>query len=77
MAADAADPDRLFDALAVDTPPEADAIPVFIRSPVYGTRCSTIVAIDGGGRGTIAERRFDAAGAHLGDSRLSFAWPAP
>ncbi|MET0180625.1 MAG: NRDE family protein [Novosphingobium sp.] len=34
----------------------------FIADPVYGTRCSTVVAIDRAGRATIAERRFNAAG---------------
>jgi uncharacterized protein with NRDE domain len=34
----------------------------FIVGPVYGTRCSTVVAIDGAGMLTFVERSFDAAG---------------
>ena len=52
-----------------DTPP-------FIRHPLYGTRCSTIVTVDHAGVGRIAERRFDAAGAVTGDTALDFRWPA-
>jgi uncharacterized protein with NRDE domain len=50
--------------------------PVFMRDPVYGTRCSTVVTVDAAGRGTIAERRFDADGTMTGETRLAFAWPA-
>ena len=52
-----------------DTPP-------FIRSPLYGTRCSTVVTVDRDGVGRIVERRFDAAGAPTGDTALDFRWPA-
>ena len=52
-----------------DTPP-------FIRHPLYGTRCSTVVTVDHAGVGRIAERRFDAAGAVTGDTALDFRWPA-
>lgn len=54
----------------------ADA-PVFIVDPVYGTRCSTVVVIDAGGRGAIAERRFDRTGAQIGKTRIdiSLNWP--
>jgi len=48
--------------------------PVFIRNPVYGTRCSTVVTVDAAGAGVIAERRFDAAGAVTGETRLGFRW---
>ncbi len=57
-----------------DVPLEAHATPVFIRNPVYGTRCSTVVAVDRKGAGTIAERRFDADGQAAGETSLSFAW---
>lgn len=75
----------LFGALADDTPPpasdegeqgpEAPFSPVFIRNPLYGTRCSTVITIarDGGGR--IAERRFDADGKPVGETTLAFRWP--
>lgn len=52
-----------------DTPP-------FIRHPLYGTRCSTVVLIGHDGAATIAERRFDAAGSVTGDTVLDFRWPA-
>lgn len=48
--------------------------PVFIRNPVYGTRCSTVVTVDNLGRGRIAERRFNAAGSLDGESVLTFSW---
>lgn len=50
---------------------------VFIRDAVYGTRCSTIVAIDRDGAGIITERRFDAEGEASGETSLAFARPAP
>jgi uncharacterized protein with NRDE domain len=55
---------------------EATALPAFIRNPVYGTRCSTLVLVDAEARGTIIERRFDSAGLPTGESRKSFAWAA-
>lgn len=82
-------PAELFTVLASEAPPEAGLLPAapsdiaieprdtapFIRHPVYGTRCSTIVAIGSDGRGTVAERRFDAAGAPSGETALGFRWP--
>lgn len=50
--------------------------PPFIRNPVYGTRCSTVVAVDRVGQGRIIERRFDAQGDPSGESSQTFAWPA-
>ncbi|WP_315836077.1 NRDE family protein [Bradyrhizobium prioriisuperbiae] len=49
---------------------------IFVRHPVYGTRSSTVVTIDAAGRGSISERRYDAAGAPTGDTRLAFTWRA-
>lgn len=49
--------------------------PIFIRNPLYGTRCSTVVAIDRDGRGLIVERRYDAAGEPVGRTELTFSWP--
>jgi uncharacterized protein with NRDE domain len=49
---------------------------VFVRNAVYGTRCSTVAAIDVQGRGVIVERRFDAEGQRAGQTRLAFLWPA-
>jgi uncharacterized protein with NRDE domain len=50
--------------------------PVFIVNPGYGTRCSTVIAIDSAGHGTIIERSYDETGASTGTVRLDFAWPA-
>ena len=55
--------------------PEPALSPIFIRHPVYGTRCSTVVAIDADGNGLIVERRYDSAGAPTGESALAFSWP--
>jgi uncharacterized protein with NRDE domain len=57
-----------------DVPLEAPETPVFIRNAVYGTRCSTVVAIDRAGIGTIIERRFTAEARADGETRLTFAW---
>ena len=80
----------LLAALAAETPapapgpewdphgpdPEPRYAPVFIRNASYGTRCSTIVAIDNAGHGTIIERRFLPGGEVEGDTTLTFRWPA-
>lgn len=54
--------------------PEPRFAPVFIHDAVYGTRCSTVLAVDREGRGLIAERSFDAAGTVTGEVRIPFAW---
>jgi uncharacterized protein with NRDE domain len=48
--------------------------PLFIKNEVYGTRCSTVMAISAGGEGSITERRFDAGGEVTGETTLSFEW---
>lgn len=58
-----------------DVPLEAPDTSVFIRNPVYGTRCSTVVAIDRAGIGAIIERRYSPDGRADGETRLAFAWP--
>jgi uncharacterized protein with NRDE domain len=72
------EPDALLAALADETPDPADPgnafSPVFIRHPDYGTRCSTVIAVDVDGAGTITERSFDADGAESGTVTLGFAW---
>jgi len=68
-------PQTLIDLLSDETTPDWDAYPVFIRSPVYGTRCSTVVAVDYKGQGQIIERRFDADGKILGQAEIEFVWP--
>jgi len=44
----------------------------FIVLPSFGTRCSTVVTLDRGGRVRFTERRFGPDGRPLGDSRYSF-----
>jgi len=86
---DASRPEALLDGLAEDVLPDAGIhlagpsdvplepalSPIFIRHPVYGTRCSTVVAIDDRGRGIIVERRYMATGEVAGQTSLHFAWP--
>lgn len=43
-----------------------------IVAPVYGTRCSTVLMMERGGRGRFAERAFDAAGADGETLRYEF-----
>ncbi|WP_420145663.1 NRDE family protein [Sphingobium sp.] len=83
------DPADLFEALAQrtlpnagmppatpsDAPDEAAASPIFIRNPIYGTRCSTIIAIAQDGAGLIMERRFGPQGEVTGESHEPFRWP--
>lgn len=59
-----------------DAPWEPRVSPIFIRNPLYGTRCSTVVMIDAQGRGLITERRFDASGTATGQTALRFDFPA-
>jgi len=75
----------LWDALRDETRADDSALPdtgiglarerwlssAFIRSPEYGTRASTIIALDANGHGFIAERRFDAEGDCIGETRLT------
>jgi uncharacterized protein with NRDE domain len=62
-------------AIPSDVPQEPNHSPIFIRNAVYGTRCSSVVAIDREGRGIIIERRFAPSGEAVGETRLSFVWP--
>jgi len=48
---------------------------IFINDPVYGTRCSTVIAVDAEGQGTMTERSFDSNGAASGEASLTFRWP--
>lgn len=45
---------------------------IFIRNPVYGTRCSTVVLVDRDGTGTVLEQRFDADGGPNGRTLVRF-----
>ncbi|HEV2272049.1 MAG TPA: NRDE family protein [Steroidobacteraceae bacterium] len=52
----------------------------FVHNERYGTRCSTIVAIEPTGACYLAERRFDSSGACIGETEFRLApgdWPAP
>jgi uncharacterized protein with NRDE domain len=74
----------LLDALRAETPdpalarpsegPEPRFAPVFIRDPEYGTRCSSVIAVDRAGAGLFIERRFDETGTTVGEARIDFAW---
>ncbi len=71
------DPEPLFTALAsrAELPgagPEARFSPVFIRNPLYGTRCSTVLHIAADGAARIIERRFDADGETTGETGIAF-----
>ena len=78
------DPAALLAALADNEPdplaferddgPIPEFSSVFIRSPLYGTRCSTVIVVDAEGAGTIIERSFDAEGVETGTVVLGFAW---
>jgi uncharacterized protein with NRDE domain len=57
-----------------DVPREAQDTPVFIRDPVYGTRCSTIVTVDRHGSGLATERSFDARGNETATVAIPFNW---
>lgn len=58
---------------APDTEETAPAS-IFVLNPVYGTRCSTVVAIDAERRGLIIERRYAPGGEVTGETALSFSW---
>jgi uncharacterized protein with NRDE domain len=42
----------------------------FVLHPLYGTRCSTVLLLEGDGRLYMAERRFDARGAIEGETEF-------
>ncbi len=79
--------EALFAALRSETRATDDALPstglpleleralssAFIASPMYGTRCSTVVVRTADGGGFIEERRFDAASTETGRTRLALA----
>jgi uncharacterized protein with NRDE domain len=69
-------PDQIFDLLADETDDVPAMERIFIRNPVYGTRCSTLIAVNKSGAGFISERRFDAQAVPAGETRLAFDWPA-
>jgi uncharacterized protein with NRDE domain len=85
LAAGSGDPAPLLDSLVAETPaadlaraedgPEQRFAPVFIRDPLYGTRCSTVIAVNRSGSGLIAERSFAPDGTVTGEVRIDFTWP--
>lgn len=79
LKADSGDSETLLRALRADDSPQVEPArarhsPIFIRNPVYGTRCSTVVAISETGEGLVAEHRYDAKGEPAGQTRLDFEW---
>ncbi len=61
-------PEALLDLLSSETIDDS----IFIRSDVYGTRCSTVVLVDYTGVGQIIERRFGPEGLADGETLLCF-----
>lgn len=77
LEAETADTAPLFAALTdpAELPgagPDPRFSPVFIRNPLYGTRCSTVLTIAADGAARIIERRFDAEGRTTGETELAF-----
>ncbi len=70
IAADAALPQT-----GVDLPTERLLSAAFIGGPSYGTRASSIVAVDHDGHGFIHERRFGPNGSFQGETRLEIPGP--
>lgn len=68
--------EALFTPLTDRTPePGGEALSsVFIANPAYGTRCSSVIAVDAQGAGLMIERSFDALGEQTGEVRLEFSW---
>lgn len=48
--------------------------PIFITSPVYGTRCSTAITADHLGNTEFTERRFNSRGEAVGESSYKLTW---
>ncbi len=63
-------PDAALPQTGVDLPIERLLSAAFITGPSYGTRASTIVAVDDRGQGFIHERRFGPNGLFQGETRL-------
>lgn len=62
----------LLASLAEEVPDDHAFGSIFIRNPVYGTRCSTVVAVDHAGAGVIVERRFAPNSAASGETSIEF-----
>lgn len=66
--------EKLLDLLGDERPAVPGERAVFIRDRVYGTRCSTVIAVDADGAGVIVERRFGPSGMPDGDTQIGFTW---
>ena len=67
-------PEELFTLLRDESLLDDGGVPIFIKAPVYGTRCSTVVLVDVQGQGSITERRFHPDGSDAGEVRIDFRW---
>ncbi|WP_434989405.1 NRDE family protein [Xanthomonas melonis] len=63
-------PDAVLPSTGVDLATERLLSAAFIAGPAYGTRASTVVAVDHRGQGFIHERRFGPNGIFQGQTRL-------
>ncbi len=66
--------EELFTLLRDETLLDDGGVPIFIKAPIYGTRCSTVVLVDHQGQGSITERRFQPDGSDAGEVRIDFRW---
>lgn len=57
-------------------PPRPEYSSIFINNGVYGTRCSSIVAVEQDGTGKFIEERFNSNGQSIGQTDIDFSWPA-
>lgn len=71
LAGAADDPAAMLDGLRVETAGDPGLDSLFILNPAYGTRCSTVVAVDHAGAGVIVERRYDPAGMVTGETEIA------
>jgi len=73
--------EALFDLLATQSSAESAEQRYrdshFMKGPVYGTRCSTVILIDDRGMLTFAERSFSVEGTPTGEARETFAIEPP
>ena len=61
------DPEALLDLLTAEDSPA-----LFLRGDVYGTRCSTLLAVAADGSAHMIERRYEAGGRPAGTTALKF-----
>ena len=65
--ANRADPGAMLDLLTAEDDPA-----LFLRGDVYGTRCTTLLAIAADGGAQMVERRYEAGGRPAGTTALEF-----